>query len=227
MSIERPEQTIERPEQTIEERAEGEFPSWITTLAAAQPYLEVHLDASPVGAFERPTCSFSGSLSARLLSQIARVDRSVHALGPAMAANREPTSPQLARSLQAEVNAWKQIEGEFGLLSSSEVAELLGASPNNRNLASEKRRAGKILAVGRGNTFRYPGFQFDRRRGIVHPIIEELIALATGADWPQEDLLLWLCSPSTYFHEADRPVDHLTEPERLLEAAKAQFEATW
>ncbi|MCW2133407.1 hypothetical protein B0G38_002584 [Arthrobacter sp. VKM Ac-2550] len=221
--------SIERPEQALEgrQRAECTFPAWVDSLAAAGPYLEIHLDAFPVGSREVPATSYSGSLSARLLSQIARVDRSVHALGPAMAANREPTSPQLARSLQAEVNVWKRIEDEFSLLSSSEVAEMLGASPNNRNLASEKRRAGKILAVGRGNTFRYPGFQFDRRRGIVRPVIEELIALAAEADWPQEDLLLWLCSPSAYFHEADRPVDHLSEPERLLEAAKAQFEAAW
>ncbi|MFD1210740.1 hypothetical protein ACFQ36_01625 [Arthrobacter sp. GCM10027362] len=136
-----------------------------------------------------------------------------------------PVSPQLARSLQACTNAWKRIESEFGLLSSGQVAELLGRSAENRNLASKKRRAGKILGVARGNTYRYPGFQFDRDRGTVRRVIEPLIALAGENGWPPEDVVLWLCAPSTYFHEADRPVDHLEEPERLLAAAQDQFEA--
>lgn len=164
-------------------------------------------------------------LLAHLVASIVNADRSVHALGRAMASNPAPTSPQLARSIQAETNAWKRIEAEFGLLASGEVAKLLGGSGTNRNFASEKRRAGKILGVARGNTYRYPGFQFDRRRGTVLGVIGRLIALAAENGWPHEDVVLWLSSPSAYFHEQDRPVDHLEEPDRLLAAARDQFEA--
>ena len=158
---------------------------------------------------------------------LENVQRSIRALGPAMASNPAPASPQLARSLQAAENVWRRIGAEFGLFSSVEVGAILGARKPNRNAASEKRSAGQLIGILRGNSYRYPGFQFDRERGEILPVISRLITLARENGRSDEDLVHWLISPSSYFQEAHRPVDFMREEDLLLAAAKDQFEASW
>jgi hypothetical protein len=155
----------------------------------------------------------------------AAAEGSVRALRRAMAASPGVVTPQLARSLQATENHWRNMGAECGLLTSGQVAELLGASPSNRNLASRKRAAHQIAGVARGNAVLYPGFQFDRTRGAILPVMELLIRLATANGWTDEDLLLWLYSPTTSFADEGRPIDHLHDPDSVLAAAKAAFEA--
>ena len=145
----------------------------------------------------------------------------------AMAASPDVVSPQLARALQATENMWRSIATEFGLLTSGQVAERLGASPSNRKLAARRRAAHQIAGVVRGNAVLYPGFQFDRADGKIIPVMARLIELAAANGWSEADLLLWLCSPTTAFDAEDRPVDHLAQPEAVLRAAKNQFEAQW
>lgn len=130
-----------------------------------------------------------------------------------------------ARSLQAAENAWRRVDAEFGLLSSGEIAELLGGRSSNRNFASSKRTAGKILGVLLGNAYRFPGFQLAAGRGTVLPVIEPLIRLARAHGWSEDDLALWLTAPSSFFAAADRPVDHLAEHDKVLAAAKDEIEA--
>jgi len=151
----------------------------------------------------------------------------VHALGAAMATNPVAVSPQMARSLQAAENIWRSIEREFGMLTSTEVAERLGSRKPNRSTASGLRNDGRIVGIMRGNSYRYPGFQFDADKGAVMPVMPKLIALARENERSDEDLVYWLTSPSSLFHEQDRPVDHLHEEERVLAAARDQFEGTW
>jgi hypothetical protein len=43
--------------------------------------------------------------------------------------------------------------------------------------------------------------------------------------WDEEDLLLWLSSPSGYFH-GDRPVDHLDDPD-IAEKARQDATVQW
>lgn len=152
--------------------------------------------------------------------------RGMRSLGTAMATNPLPASPQMARSLQAAENAWRSIESEFGLLTSTEVAERLGSRKPHRSTAATQRAAGNLVAVMRGNSYRYPGFQFDER-GIIRPIIPKLITMAKDNHQTDEDLILWLSSPSSYFREEDRPVDHLEEESRVLAAAADEFAETW
>ena len=151
----------------------------------------------------------------------------VRVLRLAMAANPTAVSPQLARSLQATENMWRSISAEYGLLTSGQVAELLGASPSNRTLASRRRAAHQIAGVVRRNAVLYPGFQFDRSQGTILPVMAQLIRLAAATGWHEKDLLLWSCSPTTSFEGQDRPVDHFHDPDSVLAAAKAQFEAQW
>jgi len=162
-----------------------------------------------------------------LTAALKNVQRSILALGAAMASNPAPASPQLARSLQAAENVWRGIEEEFTLYTSIEVAAILGARKPNRNAASEKRSNGRLIGILRGNSYRYPGFQFDTDRGEILPIIPQLIALARENDRTDEDLVYWLVSPSTYFRDGGRPVEHIREEGRLLAAAADQFEASW
>lgn len=136
-------------------------------------------------------------------------------------------SPQLARSIRATHAAWERVAEEFGLLTDAEVCGILGITPTNSESLSVLRSTGKIIAVTRGRSIRYPGFQFDRARRIIHPVIEPLLKVARANEWTSEDLTLWMIGPTTSFDEENRPVDHVREPEALLAAAHSHMEALW
>jgi hypothetical protein len=143
------------------------------------------------------------------------------------AATPSTPSPQLIRSLQTTERVWKRLAEEFGLLTASEVIEILGATLTNRNTLVVLRFTGKIIAVRRGSYIQYPGFQFDRARRTIFPVVEPLIEVARANEWSCEDLTLWMLCPTTSFDEEDRPVDHLQEQELLLAAARSHMEAVW
>lgn len=145
----------------------------------------------------------------------------------AMATSPGAVSPEMARSLQAAENIWRSIDREFGMLTSVEVAELLDFRKPNRSIASTLRNEGSIVGVMRGNSYRFPGFQFDADKSAVVLVMPKLIALARKNGRSDEDLVFWLTSPSSLFHEQDRPVDHLGEEDRVLAAARDQFEGSW
>ncbi|WP_448073941.1 hypothetical protein [Georgenia yuyongxinii] len=145
-------------------------------------------------------------------------------LSPAMAMSATSVSPQLARAAQATENVWRQIGHEFGLLTSTEAAEHMGYG-RNRTWASAQRKAGRLLGVRRGGAYRYPGFQLDAD---VVPVISELVAVARRQGWSDESVVLWLCSPSGWMPEGDRPVDALrTDPRSVLEAAGSAMAPRW
>lgn len=161
-----------------------------------------------------------------LVGEIADRNRSIAALGAAMAANPSPASPELARSLQAQENWWRKIEAEHPWFTSTQAAQQLGRSAN-RNYASQLRKDGRLLGYRRANSYRYPAFQFDPRTGGVRPVIEHLLRISHSYDVPDNDVMLWLCSRSAFFDEQDRPVDHLDDPQLLLAAARDEFGAIW
>lgn len=150
---------------------------------------------------------------------------SIAALGPAMAAYRGTTSPQLARATQATENVWKGIEAEYRMLTSMDVAQLIGSAKSSRSLASDQRAAGKLIGIKRGNKYVYPGFQFDWLAGKVHQAIPGLIAMAAEVGWDDEDLVFWLISPSAYFGD-DRPVDHLDDAD-LADKGRQSATVQW
>jgi hypothetical protein len=134
-------------------------------------------------------------------------------------------SPQLARAIRATAEVWRRLEEEFGLLTSGEVAELLGVTSAGSGWVAAQRKARKIIGVRHGNTYRYPGFQFDHQT--VLPVIAPLLELAHANAWSSDDLSLWMFGPTTSFVQEDRPVDHLLEPEAVLAAATLTMEALW
>ncbi|XAS73278.1 hypothetical protein VUN82_05390 [Micrococcaceae bacterium Sec5.1] len=166
-------------------------------------------------------------VDAWILKRALSEANSISALGAAIASNPDTPSPELVRSLQAEENWWRRIENELPSISSTETAALLGAKATNRNFASSQRSAGRLIGYPRRHAIRYPKFQFDLQRGTVLPVIPELVALTRGLDVPDEDLVLWMATPSSAFADQRRPVDHLNDREQLLAAAEAHFGAIW
>lgn len=150
---------------------------------------------------------------------------SISALGPAMAAFKGTTSPQLARAIQATENVWKGIEADYGMLTSMQVARLIGTDKSSRSFASDQRAAGKLIGIKRGNKILYPGFQFKRTAGKVHPAVPGLVQMAKDVKWDEEDLILWLVSPTGYFH-GDRPVDHLDDAD-LVDKGRQEATIEW
>ena len=143
-------------------------------------------------------------------------------LRQAMEANSGHISPQLARALQATENAWRRITAKYGMLTGAEVSDLLGEAPGGPPVKRQD-----LLSAVRGGVDLYPGFQFDRERGQILPVIAPLLELARVNGWSPADVTLGLCSPITSFDGEDQPVAHLHEPQRLLGVAKDTFEAEW
>ena len=128
--------------------------------------------------------------------------------------------------MQATENAWRGVESEFGLLSSSEVGTLLGARNVNRTYAAELRKRGELLAALRKNGYVFPGFQFDHNAGAVRNWVAPLLTLAERYEWPAADMIMWMMSPTTYF-DGDRPADHVGDAQRLLGVAESAWGVEW
>jgi hypothetical protein len=139
-----------------------------------------------------------------------------------------PVKPQTpagyTRSVADTHRKWLAIDTEFGLLSSSEVAERIDKEKEDAGLASDLRQKGLLLAVSTPDGFRYPGFQFAD--GEIRPVIHELVDAMREGGWSDESLIIWLCSPSKSFADGGRPVDHLGDP-KLLPAAVAMMAVDW
>lgn len=166
-------------------------------------------------------------LPSSVVAAAVRMERSIQALGPALAAIESPVSPQLAKSLQATENVWREIAQEFGLLSSTELSKAVGSSSPNRSYASEQRNAGKILAVKRPGGMKYPGFQIDPRDHAVRPVMQALIAAAGEAGRSEAGLALWMVAPNGYL-DGERPVERLDDdPDSVVEAARHSFGVRW
>jgi hypothetical protein len=158
---------------------------------------------------------------------VANMRRSLAALGSAASAIDLPASPQMARGVQATENAWRAMDAEFGLLSGSEVARLLGSKARSAaGFAADRRKAGKLLGIRRRNAFVYPGFQFDLAAGAVLPVIPALLELVARYGKSPEGLAQWLCARTGQLGD-ERPVDHLHEVERVLEAAGNHYGVEW
>jgi hypothetical protein len=166
------------------------------------------------------------STADRMIMAAVNMERSVEALGPALAAMETPVSPQLARSMAATENAWREMESEFGLLSSLEVSELAGSRSPNRSYASEQHAKGRLVAIKRPGGLRYPGFQIDRSEHAILSVMAELISVAAEAGRSEASLALWMTSPSGYL-DGDRPVDRLSDAELVVGVARQSFNVEW
>lgn len=163
-----------------------------------------------------------------LLLKFRQVDDSVatHNLADAMSGLRTTVEPEVARAAQATENVWREIADNFGLLKSSEVGALLGASKSNREFVAGRRQRGEILGAPRNNGYLYPGFQFDYSTGTIRAWVKPLLQLAKNHSMSATDVLFWMMSPTTYFN-GDRPADHARDGDRVLDVAGRAWGVTW
>jgi hypothetical protein len=145
-------------------------------------------------------------------------------LAAAMARLSGPVAPEIARGLQITENLWRQVEKDWGLLTSRQVVELLSGGSHTAD-ASGLRTAGKIIGFRRNGQFRYPGFQFDHHSRRVRPVVPALIALSNELGYDAEAVILSLASPSTYWTD-DTPLNHIDD-EDFLHILKARWTAEW
>jgi hypothetical protein len=132
-------------------------------------------------------------------------------------------SPALARSVQGAINVVKQVGREFGFLTEAEARDVFG--PGNDWGAQDfaLRYRGQRL---------YPGFLFERSPSSagsmrVRPLMKDLKKIADEYGWTGSDVVIWMASPTTWFAEEDRPVDHFEEPARILAAFEGTAEESW
>lgn len=55
------------------------------------------------------------------------------------------------------------MEADYGMLTSADVARLIGSEKSGRSLAADQHSAGKLIGIKRGNRYVYPGLQFGQR----------------------------------------------------------------
>lgn len=163
----------------------------------------------------------------RLLQEHGRRADAERSHRAAVTSLESQVSAETARVVQATVNRIAEIDHEFGMLSSQQVAEALGSrSKSPRGFTSDLRERGRLLYIRRLNTLLYPGFQFEIESPRIRAVIAPLIALAQRHDRSIENVSLWLCRPTTYL-DGDRPVDHIDETERVLDVAEQAWGVEW
>lgn len=171
------------------------------------------------------TSSGADRAVASVVTDLDQTRRNVAALGSAIHAAQVTASPPLARAVQAQQNLYDEIDAEFGLLTSAEVADRMGSrAVARRNAATAARSDGRLVALRRGRYLLYPAFQLSSDG--VRPVIGELWAVAREHGWGEVSLIEWLVAPTTYL-SGRRPVDFLEEPDWLLAIARESLGISW
>jgi hypothetical protein len=57
--------------------------------------------------------------------------------------------------------------------------------------------------------------------------MKDLKNIADEHGWNGADVVLWMASPTTWFADGGRPVEHLEEPAGILAAFEDEAEGTW
>ena len=134
-------------------------------------------------------------------------------------AQRLTLSPAVLQQVQRNAEAQAELADEFGLLSSSDVAEFAGSTAGNRAATANRwSSAHKVFTVEVDGTQRFPGFQFGEN-GRPRPVIADVLA-AVGDRLSGWELALWFTGSSDWLG-GERPVDVLdSDSELVVEAAR-------
>jgi hypothetical protein len=149
--------------------------------------------------------------------------KTLDALFSALESVEADVSPQLVRSVQATINAVKRVRLEFGFLTAGEARDVLGPEHEGDAEDFALRYRGQEL---------YPRFLFEPSPSgagpmRVRPLMQDLKTIADGYGWDGEDVIYWMTSPTTWFADGSRPVDHLDQPARVLAAFEDEAGAQW
>jgi len=61
----------------------------------------------------------------------------------------------------------------------------------------------------------------------LRPLIERLAPIAEKHGWPKRDVIHWLRSPTTYFADERRPIDHLDDTDEIVRIADEAWGVIW
>lgn len=142
------------------------------------------------------------------------------------AAARSGLTPQLLRSLRAELEFLQEVEANHGLLGVLEAGQLV--APRSTDPVSEAHRARadqRLLGIQRGGFVVFPGFQFDE--GALRPVMARLLQVAARHRYDEMSLLVFLCSPTAYLVNGRQPVDLIDDPERIVEVTRQALGVIW
>ncbi len=148
----------------------------------------------------------------------------LRSLSNTMSTIHREISPALARAAQASENLQKSIGEEFGYLSTAEFSGVFTderLSEPNLRLAGDMRRRGELMALKRHNRLHYQAFQVDLNERQIYPWVQKLLTVANDYNRSQAGVIYWLVSPSTYFAEQNRSIDHFREePDWVINLAR-------
>lgn len=182
---------------------------------------------SPVSAKSAAREILAYAADTRALERTIATERAALALGVAIS-DLPVVNPERARSIQATVNLIRSVDEKYGLLSATEVGQLLGSeSASARNLAGSRHRAGELIALESRGGRKYPGYQFVDGRP--RRVIAELRGLADENGWSEYDLFLWMVTPSTRF-AGRAAADLLGTPggdEKVREVTALEMQTEW
>jgi hypothetical protein len=134
-----------------------------------------------------------------------------------------PSSPTV---LQARRNAeWRlALITEFGLLSSTDIAELAGSQAKNKaSLAHRWKQEGRIFSVPYQGAELFPAYQFDKN-GRPLPVIARVLA-SLGRQSRSWELALWFLGANGWLDNDKRPVDLLwSAPDEVAQVAEREAE---
>lgn len=122
---------------------------------------------------------------------------------------------QVNRNAQAQA----ELADEFGLHTSTQVADLAGSTAGNRAATANRwAKQGRVFSVDVEGSQRFPGFQFGEN-GRPLPVVADVLA-ALGDRLAAWELALWFSSDNDWLG-GQRPVDVLdSDPEPVVEAAR-------
>lgn len=136
-----------------------------------------------------------------------------------------PVGPATAGQIALVDQAWRGIESRHGALDAGRYAELVGASPTSRSVASKAKAKG-LVGYRRGRRILYPGFQFDERG--LRPGWNDVVAPLRDAGWDDEDIVLWLAAPHGALGRRS-PVKALDDGDRglVLDVVRKETAGVW
>ncbi|WP_291278512.1 hypothetical protein [Galactobacter sp.] len=159
--------------------------------------------------------------------KVAQYHRDLEALH--LSLSDADVSPDLSEEAVAGVVAteslWATIDRRFGLLSSAQAARAAGARGTKSTLATDRRRAGKLMGIRRNNALFFPGFQFSD--GAVVPAAERVAMAARELRVPESDALAWFMLPTRQLDSDAAPVDALKDPDAVELAFRNHFGVQW
>lgn len=136
-----------------------------------------------------------------------------------------PVGPATAGQIALVDQAWRGIESRYGALDAGRYAELVGALPTSRSVASKAKAKG-LVGYRRGRRILYPGYQFDERG--LRPGWNDVVAPLRDAGWDDEDIVLWLAAPHGALGRRS-PVDALDDGDRglVLDLVRDETAGVW